>query len=90
MPLFDLNLEVTESDGLASMAPVRGNVWLVQFACGRCGEAAPKASALDFDTVVEVPGSRGTAHLVQGCKNCGSQFHVVMLEDHSLCLHSFA
>ena len=38
--------------------------------CANCGEESGKFSTLTTEEEVEVPGGRGTAHLVQKCKMC--------------------
>lgn len=41
-----------------------------QIRCANCGEESGKFSTLTTEEEVEVPGGRGTAHLVQKCKMC--------------------
>ena len=68
MPKFDLYMKA-EMTGIEQLVP-NPPVWLVHLQCTACGEKAPHISYIDPEVEEEIPGSRGTANVVQKCGNC--------------------
>eukprot|EP00249_Psilotum_nudum_P004646 c18151_g1_i1 orf=266-766(+) len=48
--------------------------------CGSCGEMSDKFSAVTATEQLQMPRSRGVAHLVQKCKFCGREGCIIMVD----------
>lgn len=78
-----LSLEIKgELEGLTDLRPQIASEfpYFFKVKCGSCGEASEKFSCVTASEQVNVPNSRGKAHLVQKCKFCGREGSVSMVE----------
>ncbi|GAQ82592.1 hypothetical protein KFL_001160260 [Klebsormidium nitens] len=55
-------------------------VYYFKVKCTSCNEPSDKESGLTAGEQYDIPGSRGTAHLVQKCKFCGRTGTITLVE----------
>ena len=75
MPLYALTVR-GELEGVTRVAPSADFTWRIKLRCNACREDAPAVSVFTAADAAEIPGSRGTAHLVQKCKACSEVWTV--------------
>lgn len=78
-----LSLEIRgELENLTDLRPQDASEFSYFFKvkCNSCGEVSEKFSCVVFSEMVDLPKSRGKAHLVQRCKFCSREGSVSMLE----------
>jgi hypothetical protein len=71
MPLYDVRMTAA-LEGATAVRFGPGYALRVRFACGSCREVSDKTSVIAWEDEVDVPGGKGTAHLLQKCKNCAA------------------
>ncbi|KAK6758273.1 hypothetical protein RB195_015845 [Necator americanus] len=71
MPVLSLDLKCNMV-GVTNFAPSDPEThrWFLKFRCMNCGEAPDHWQYVVINEVLEVPGSRGEANLVEKCKLC--------------------
>ncbi len=69
MPIFELVLRAT-LENVATVRAPEDFALRVKFVCGGCNEAWAAFSVFTAADAVDIPGSKGTAQLVQKCKLC--------------------
>eukprot|EP00899_Mesostigma_viride_P015210 jgi/Mesvir1/23690/Mv18643-RA.1 len=79
MPILDLQLKA-ELENLTNLKPNDDIDWIIKVKCTQCGALSDKVSTLTRSETVDIPNSRGTAHLVQKCKLCERQGNISILD----------
>ncbi|KAH7299012.1 hypothetical protein KP509_25G069400 [Ceratopteris richardii] len=78
-----LSLEIrAELENLTNLQPSDASEfpYFFKVKCNSCGEITEKYSSITFSEWVDLPNSRGKAHLVQRCKFCSREGSITMLE----------
>ncbi|KAJ1345759.1 hypothetical protein KIN20_000364 [Parelaphostrongylus tenuis] len=82
MPILSLELKCNMV-GVTKLAPSdpSRHRWYLKFRCMNCGESREYWQYVVLIEVLEVPGSRGVANLVEKCKLCGRLNTVSIIKD---------
>ncbi|CAJ0589301.1 unnamed protein product [Cylicocyclus nassatus] len=82
MPILSLDLKCNMV-GVTKFTPSDPEThrWFLKFRCMNCGESPDHWQYLVINEVLEVPGSRGEAHLVEKCKLCNRVNTVAIVPD---------